>query len=59
MILWMEISRDRLELPLAVADTVSELARMRNTTASAICQSMKYQSLHNKKPRYIKIEIKD
>lgn len=36
MTLWMEISQDRYELPLAVATSAKELARMVGSTPSII-----------------------
>lgn len=41
MTLWIRVSDDKYELPIAVADTAAELARMlgvkRNTILSAAC----------------------
>lgn len=36
MIVWMEVTKDRFRLPLAVADSARELARLRRVTASAV-----------------------
>ena len=58
MTLYMEVTRDKYELPLAVADTLRELASMRNTNPSTICKSIN----HGKDKRglkYVKIEIED
>ena len=64
MTLWMLVTEDQYELPIIVADTVTELARKANTTASAICQTMKYYSSRTNNKwqskavcRYVKIEI--
>ncbi len=65
MTVWLEITQDEYELPVAVADTVAELARIRHTTDSAICQTIKYYSRRKQdnitkdKCKYIKVQIDD
>lgn len=49
---WMKITRDRLRLPVAVADTAEELAKICGTTADVI-----YSSWSHKKGCYIKVEF--
>jgi hypothetical protein len=46
--LWLKISRDKYELPEAVADTAAELARMLGVGKSAISKS---------KHLYIKVRV--
>lgn len=64
MTLWMLVTEDKYELPVIVADTLAELAKKANTTASAICQTMKYYSSRTNNKwqskavcRYVKIEV--
>lgn len=41
---WLAVEADEYELPLAVADTATELARMTNTTANNIREAARIQS---------------
>lgn len=50
--LYIAVSLDEYELPIAVADTVPELARMMGTSANTI-----NSSLSHKARRYRKVEI--
>lgn len=54
--LWVAVSRDKYELPIAVADTIEELAEMCgvkvNTIRSYICHAKK----NGYRCKYIKIE---
>ena len=58
--LFLRITQDKYQLPLAVAGSVRELARMigvsRNTIASAICHS---ERQHWKKSAYVRVEVDD
>ena len=58
--LFLRITQDKYQLPIAVAGSVRELARMigvsRNTIASAICHGEKQ---HWKKPAYVRVEAED
>ena len=66
MTLWMLVTEDKYELPLMVTDTLAELAKRTNTTASAICQTMKYYRCRKDNKwrtktncRYVKVEVDD
>ena len=66
MTLWMEVTRDEYELPIAVSTSVKELAELRKTTPGAIRSAMnKYkkrmETNKKKKPlcRYVKVEIEE
>ncbi len=50
MTLWMKVTRDKFELPLAVADTKEELAKM---------LGLKRINFHGGRSSYIKIECPD
>lgn len=58
---YMCVSSDEYELPLAIADTQAELARLRGVHFSTISAALKYASKRphnvNRKHKYIKVEI--
>lgn len=57
--LWLEVTSDRYQLPLAVADSRRELAEMRHTTVDAISDNI-YQAKQGKvAERYIRIEVEE
>lgn len=43
MIVYMKVTRDEYELPLAIADTAGELAKMTGATEGAIWSSISHQ----------------
>lgn len=51
--LWLLVTKDKYELPLAVADTANELARMTGTTKNNIVSQI---SRGNKKSMYRRVE---
>ena len=50
----MEVTEDKYELPVAIADSLRELANMRKVSPSGICKR-----LHNTKAtvKYVRVEI--
>ncbi len=60
MKLYLEITRDKYELPVAVAESPSELARMCRTTPKIICTAL-YNAKYfkTKRPRYIVVEVEN
>lgn len=57
---WMKVSKDRLELPLAIADTAGELAKICNTSPDCIMSIVsKSKKGIIKNPGFVKIEIED
>ena len=40
MVIWMKVTKDKYELPIAIADSVGELARVVGTTANCISSSI-------------------
>ena len=50
--LWLLVTKDKYELPLAVADTANELARMTGTTKNNIVSQI---SRGNKKSMYRRV----
>lgn len=58
MHVWMEVTQDKYELPVAVADTAAELARLRGVSTRAIFIAMvRYKKKEVKQLKYIKVEI--
>ena len=60
MTLWMEVTQDEYELPVAVADSRKELAEMRhvsaNTISSTICHGKRGDYRQSK---YVKVKVED
>ena len=58
MTLYMKVTKDKYELPVAVAETKEELARMlgikRDHVRSAFSHAKKY-----KNPTYVEVEVDD
>lgn len=57
MKLFLEVTKDEYELPVAVAGSAAELARMLGVSTSCICHSINDE--HKCKHKYIKVEIDD
>lgn len=59
--LWLWVTQDKYSLPLAVADSGSQLARMcgvrPNSIARYLCLSKEGKTCS--RPRYIKVEVDD
>jgi len=59
-LVYMEVTMDNLELPLAVADSASELAELRGCNKQAIYKSISRIQLGQRKTgRYVKVNIED
>lgn len=58
--LWMKVSDDEYQLPLAVANSATELARMVGTTPNALSSAI-YRNRKGecKKTTYVKVEVTD
>ena len=54
MVVWMKVTKDKYELPVAVADSANELARILNTTANNV-----NSSLSKGYGTYVKVVIDD
>lgn len=57
--LYMAISRDKYELPLAVADTIEELAELCGVKPNSIRQYLCHSRQTGKRCKYIVIEVED
>jgi hypothetical protein len=54
----MEVTKDEYELPVAVASSPSELARMRGVNPNVISSTISHAK-KLKRPKYYKVEIHD
>ena len=60
MIIYMCVTEDKYELPIAVADTVPELAKLTGATSGSIYSCLsKVKHGNANKSRYIKVVIED
>lgn len=58
--LWMEVTLDALELPIIVADSSMELARMANVEPRSIYKALsRYQKGVTKRCKYRKVPVED
>lgn len=55
--LYMKVTRDEFELPVAVADSVAELAKMLGIKPNTVSRSLSRQKCHGRKSCYRKVEI--
>ena len=55
--LYMAVTKDRLSLPLAVADSAAELARLRG--ANILCSISRWKKGTVRCPGYIVVEVED
>ena len=57
---YMEITTDKYQLPIAIADSVAELAKMRGIKPATISSNIYHFNCGKvNKSKYIKVEIKD
>ena len=54
MIVYMVVTTDEYELPVAIGDTMTELARVANMKVRTI-----QSGFHNRRKKYIKVDIGD
>lgn len=55
--LYMQVTQDRLELPVAVAGSIAELATMVGKSQNNISATMHYDKIAGRKSRYVKVEM--
>lgn len=55
--IYMMVSRDRYELPLAVADSIKELSLLTGKSSSTIRTQIRRAKTQGRKSQYIKIII--
>lgn len=60
MTVYMKVTQDEYELPLAIASTVQELADICGTSANNIRSTMsRHKSGKFKKTKYVKVEVSE
>lgn len=59
MEVWVALSNDKYRLPVAVADSAVELARMVGVTAETIRSSVYHARVNNRNSRFVKVDIGD
>lgn len=59
MTLWMEVTTDEFELPVAVARTAEELAKMVGRSSNSISSAIHHARTRGYKSRYVKVEVDD
>lgn len=60
MTLWLKVTKDKYELPLAVADTIPELAEMTGCTVSSLYTIFSKKRNGKKKyPGYVEVKINE
>lgn len=59
MQIWMFVTKDKYEMPLAVADSVGELGQLIGRKKSTICSAMSRAKRRGTRCRYVKVEVED
>lgn len=59
MTIYMKVSKDKYELPVAVASSAQELARMCNTTANAIRSAINHTKSRGGNSVYVRVTVED
>lgn len=59
MNLWLKVTADKYEFPLAVADSASQLANMVGTSKECIYSCVSHAKSHGYRSQYIKVEIEE
>ena len=59
MVVYMEVTRDEYELPIAIADNPEQLARICGTTSGSIRSSISHEKAGRNKSKYKRVEIED
>ena len=58
-VLWMKITKDEYELPVAVAETAAELARMLNVSVDTIYSATSRRRNRGDKTAFVKVEVEE
>lgn len=59
MTLWMEVTMDECELPVAVASSAEELARKIGKTTNNIYSAIYKAKVRGYRSRYVKVEVEE
>lgn len=58
-VIYMEVTKDEYELPVAVADSVTELARLVGIGKSGVSKGISYAERYGARCKYIKVVLED
>lgn len=56
-VIYMEVTKDRFEFPVAVAGSMSELARMRGVDISTIWHSLNRKIDPRRRHKYVRVDL--
>lgn len=59
MVLYMRVTNDKYQLPIAVTDTVAELAKIFGTTPNAVSSAISKQRAGRQAGTYYRVEVDD
>ena len=57
MVLWLKITKDKYELPVAVAESPRELEQMLGLSRKTVSKQIWYAKKNKTKCQYIKVEV--
>lgn len=57
MVIWMEVTRDRYEFPVLIADSGAELARLAGTTYGNVLKAAHRKP--KKRSRFVRVEVEE
>lgn len=57
--IWMSVTKDEFELPLVVADSAAELARILGLTRCAVSSCISKARDNGTRCKYVKVEVED
>ena len=55
---WMKVTRDKYELPVALAETAGELAKLTGSTVVSICSGIYHERTKRCRSIYKKVRIR-
>ena len=59
MNIWIKVTNDKYELPVAVADSAEELAKLCGVKVNNIHSSRSHAKARGQKTRYLKVQINE
>lgn len=59
MTLWMQVTKDKYELPILVAQSLSEMSRLTGKAPCTICNTVKRAQRKGSRCMYVKVEVDD
>ena len=58
--IWMCVTQDRYELPVAIADSASQLARLMRVSENSVSSAVShYEAGRYSKSKYIRVEVEE